>query len=136
MDSSLWDEDGAEMDLIKKESLQREKQIENEDIRTKRESEIEKARIITESALEAHSNTLLMFLGYVKAVAMKEDRSIWIESEARVWNAIKQAIAKNIEEGTEKERFGEIISKKILEIVESRERSIASIERQFQSLEH
>ncbi|KAI5166849.1 hypothetical protein NEIRO03_1504 [Nematocida sp. AWRm78] len=136
MDSSLWDEDGAEMDLIKKESLQREKQIENEDIRTKRESEIEKARIITESALEAHSNTLLMFLGYVKTVAMKEDQSIWVESEARVWNAIKQAIAKNIKEGTEKEQFGEILSKKILEIVESRERSIESIERQFQSLKY
>ncbi|KAI5135695.1 hypothetical protein NEAUS05_2140 [Nematocida ausubeli] len=131
MDSSVWDSSDSEMDLIKKESQIQEERIQQENIRIKRKSKIEDARIFTENALQSHRNTLVMFLGYIKTVALLEDKSVWVKNEKRVWEAIIHAIHMDMMQGIDESTVGKSISNKIMEIVKNKKKSIDEIKGHF-----
>lgn len=131
MDSSVWGSSDSEMDLIVKERERREEEIQKEELRKRREKEIEEGVHFAESSIGFHADKLVMFLGYIKGLTVRESLTTWIEEEKKVWDALKRAIHTYRMEGTDAKAAGIEIIKTIDRVIETKERSIDRIREYF-----
>ncbi|KAH9385878.1 uncharacterized protein NEMAJ01_0774 [Nematocida major] len=134
MDCTVWGSSDTEMDIMERDSLQREDAIEKGEIRLLREREIEEARAFTEDALRPHADRLAAFLGYVKALSVRRRGSEWVSAEKSVWDEVKTAILRHWEVDTSPEEAGEQIVRAMDKILSGREQSVEKIAEAFRSL--
>ncbi|KAI5192312.1 hypothetical protein NEMIN01_1941 [Nematocida minor] len=131
MGDSIWDSSETEMDLIRKESAHREEAIQKEQERIEKEANMERGKAYTDSALGQQADTLVEFLGYIKALAVKEHPDSWILHERGVWDALKKYIHKCFTNSTDERATEKQITEKVKEIIGTRERSFDKIKEYF-----